>query len=241
MSLTTNEEAILRELLEKQSELLSLADSESTIVSKLGGTLGTIADLTSATAIADTDTLLVNQDGVGKKIAWSVARQFYNLTYSGTLTGGTGVVNIGSGQIYKDASGNVGIGTSSPAYKLSIQAGVGGGLNMTNGVDSTLRVLLPTSGITYNNVNGGYHAWQVSGSEHVRIDNSGRVGIGTSSPSASAILDAQSTTKGVRMPNMTTAQKNAIASPAAGLMVFDTTLAKMCVYTGVAWQTMTSA
>ena len=66
------------------------------------------------------------------------------------------------------------------------------------------------------------------------------VGIGTDSPSASAILDAQSTTQGVRMPNMTTTQKNAIASPAAGLMVFDTTLSKLCVYSGAAWETITS-
>ena len=68
----------------------------------------------------------------------------------------------------------------------------------------------------------------------------GNVGIGTSSPAASAILDAQSTTKGVRMPNMTTTEKNAISSPAAGLLVFDTTLAKLCVYSGTAWQTITS-
>jgi hypothetical protein len=40
---------------------------------------------------------------------------FTNLSYTGTLTGGTGVVNLGSGQLVKDASGNVGIGTSSPA------------------------------------------------------------------------------------------------------------------------------
>ena len=77
------------------------------------------------------------------------------------------------------------------------------------------------------------------GTERMRIDSSGNVGIGTASPSASAILDAQSTTKGVRMPNMTTVQKNAIASPAAGLMVYDTTLAKLCVYT-TAWETITS-
>lgn len=66
------------------------------------------------------------------------------------------------------------------------------------------------------------------------------VGVGTSSPNASAILDAQSTTKGVRFPNMTTTQKNAISSPAAGLVVFDTTLAKLCLYTGAGWQTITS-
>jgi len=72
------------------------------------------------------------------------------------------------------------------------------------------------------------------------INSAGNVGIGTTSPASSAILDVQSTTKGVRMPNMTTTQKNAIASPVAGLMVFDTTLAKLCVYSGSAWETITS-
>lgn len=67
----------------------------------------------------------------------------------------------------------------------------------------------------------------------------GTVGIGTTSPAATAILDVQSTTKGVRFPNMTTAQKTAI-TPAAGTVVFDTTLAKLCVYSGAAWQTITS-
>jgi hypothetical protein len=43
-----------------------------------------------------------------------------NLAYTGTLTGGTGIVNLGSGQFYKDASGNVGIGTSSPVSPLTV-------------------------------------------------------------------------------------------------------------------------
>jgi hypothetical protein len=37
---------------------------------------------------------------------------FTNLSYTGTLTGGTGVIAIGTNQIYKDASGNVGIGVT---------------------------------------------------------------------------------------------------------------------------------
>jgi len=43
-------------------------------------------------------------------------------TFLGTITGSTNVVNIGSGQIYKDASGNVGIGTTSPDSVLSVYA-----------------------------------------------------------------------------------------------------------------------
>ena len=39
---------------------------------------------------------------------------------------------------------------------------------------------------------------------------------------------------------VTTTQKNAIAGPMAGWVVFDTTLGKLCVYSGSAWQTITS-
>jgi hypothetical protein len=47
---------------------------------------------------------------------------FGNLAYTGTLTGGTGVINIGSGQIYKDASGNVGIGVTPSAWAAASKA-----------------------------------------------------------------------------------------------------------------------
>jgi hypothetical protein len=50
----------------------------------------------------------------------SASGSFTNLAYTGTLTGGTGVVNLGSGQFYKDASGNIGVGTASPSQKLSV-------------------------------------------------------------------------------------------------------------------------
>ena len=63
--------------------------------------------------------------------------------------------------------------------------------------------------------------------------------INTTSVNASAILQSDSTTKGFLPPRMTTTQKNAIATPAAGLVVYDTTLAKLCVYT-TAWETITS-
>jgi hypothetical protein len=50
-----------------------------------------------------------------------------------------------------------------------------------------------------------------------------QVGIGTVTPNASSVLDITSTTQGM-LTRMTTAQRTAIASPADGLMVYDTDL-----------------
>lgn len=49
-----------------------------------------------------------------------------------------------------------------------------------------------------------------------------------------------STTKGLSLPTFTTVEKLAIASPTTGAILFDTTLGKICVYSGSAWQTVTS-
>jgi hypothetical protein len=59
-------------------------------------------------------------------------------------------------------------------------------------------------------------------------------------PEQSAQLQVESTVKGFLPPRMTTTQKNAIASPAAGLVVYDTTLGKLCVRTASSWETITS-
>lgn len=155
-----------------------------------------------------------------------------------------GLSTNGTNAVYIDASQNVGIGTTSPLTKFEVDVG----RSTFSAASEPYSV-----GVRYNNTGGRFYIGAATasatpdmvfsaatGDERMRITNSGNVGIGTSSPSASAILDAQSTTKGVRMPNMTTTQKNAISSPAAGLMVFDTTLAKLCVYSGSAWQTITS-
>jgi hypothetical protein len=58
---------------------------------------------------------------------------------------------------------------------------------------------------------------------------------GTTTLNASAILQADSTTKGFLPPRMTTTEKNAIASPAAGLVVYDSTTNKLCCYNGSTW------
>jgi hypothetical protein len=52
---------------------------------------------------------------------------------------------------------------------------------------------------------------------------------------ASAQVAIDSTTKGFLPPRMTTTQKNAIGTPAAGLQVYDTTLNQMSYYNGTSW------
>lgn len=54
------------------------------------------------------------------------------------------------------------------------------------------------------------------------ISQTGSVGIGTTTPNASAALDIQHTAKGVLVPRMTMVQRNAIVSPANGLMIYQT-------------------
>lgn len=61
------------------------------------------------------------------------------------------------------------------------------------------------------------------------------VGIGTSTPNNSAQLEVVSTTKGVLIPRMTSAQRTAIAAPAAGLMVYETSSNSFWFYNGTAW------
>ncbi len=51
-----------------------------------------------------------------------------------------------------------------------------------------------------------------------------QVGIGTTTPDASSILDVESTDKGILIPRLTTVQINAISNPANGLMVYNTDL-----------------
>jgi len=59
---------------------------------------------------------------------------------------------------------------------------------------------------------------------------------GTGACNPAAKLEVDSTTQGFLPPRVTTTQKNAIPSPVAGLLVYDTTLNKMCFYDSTIWQ-----
>ncbi len=61
------------------------------------------------------------------------------------------------------------------------------------------------------------------------------VGINTTTPNSSAILDVSSTTKGMLVPRMTTLQRAAISTPALGLLVFDIDLKQFIFNSDTGW------
>lgn len=67
------------------------------------------------------------------------------------------------------------------------------------------------------------------------------IGIGTTNPNASALLDLSTTTKGFLLPRVTTAQMFAIPNPANGLMVFNTSYNQMYHYDGSIWRGVLNA
>ncbi|WP_320814129.1 hypothetical protein [Flavobacterium sp.] len=69
-----------------------------------------------------------------------------------------------------------------------------------------------------------------------------QVGIGTTSPNASSMLDITSTNSGVLIPRMTLAQKTAIASPATGLLIYQTNgVSGFWYFDGTIWTTFGGA
>jgi hypothetical protein len=85
-----------------------------------------------------------------------------------------------------DSSGNVGIGTASPATALDVDGGINGSHATFSGqasrglVISTANTLSNDDGVIYNaqTASSGKHIWQTSGTERMRIDSSGNLLVG---------------------------------------------------------------
>jgi hypothetical protein len=68
-----------------------------------------------------------------------------------------------------------------------------------------------------------------------------QVGIGTTNPHASSILDLTSTTQGFLVPRLTTSQRDVIVSPANGLMIYNITINCFQYYKSAAWHSLCDA
>jgi hypothetical protein len=166
-------------------------------------------------------------------------------------TGAIAFVNGSGGERMRiDASGNVWIGTTSGSEKLDVvgniaaratsATGAAGFYSYINGVVrssfSTDMAALAGNGVSYLDVQNTLIVRDTNAAyaERMRIDASGNVGIGGTA-NAAAILDVASTTKGFLPPRMTNTQRNAIATPPAGLVIYNTTTNNLNFYNGTAW------
>ena len=159
-------------------------------------------------------------DGAGTN-RLSIDNSTGNLTIYSTakiLSNTDGSVDIGSvganriGNLYAKSSLNIGDTTLS-----------GGTVN-----------LLGMSGadITYNSDGSGNIGSPTNRPDNVYIKSSAHIGSGNE---ASAILEASSGTKGFLPPRMTLAQRDAIVSPAAGLLIYNTDDQEFDYFDGIDW------
>ena len=80
----------------------------------------------------------------------------------------------------------------------------------------------------------------ISRNDAMVVMKSGDVGIGEAPTETSAILEVNSTSQGVLLPSMTEAQRDAIATPATGLLVFQTdNTPGFYYYDGSSWTAIT--
>jgi len=133
-----------------------------------------------------------------------------NSAYTGTLTGGTGIVNLGSGQFYKDASGNVGIGvvpsSISSSYKSIELGAVGNEWSSTSGTNNFSTNAIRGTSWTYGSTNkaflyqqdvSGGHLWfyapsgtagtAITFTQAMTLDNSGNLLVGLTSGTSSKL------------------------------------------------------
>lgn len=226
-----------------------------------GDNLLNLTPQASGNAIVFNNNSYIKWGTIGYTRGFSTATTFavYNSAY-------TNIFNIGTtAACYVNTGSNFLIGTTTDAgYKLDVNGtfraltgstiasfGINTG-QITYGSTNTSITGFANQFFIINSAAAGYIQLQAQGatgtvrftagstSEIARFASTGSLLLNTITDIASSQLTVESTTKGFLPPRMTTTQKNAIATPASGLVVYDTTLGKLCVRGAAAWETITS-
>jgi hypothetical protein len=140
---------------------------------------------------------------------------------------------IGYSSLYNNTSGagNTAIGLQANFNNTT------GSYNLVIGAFVNVPTATASGQLNIGNVLYGTGLYQTASNSSTPT-TAGAISIGVTAPNASAVLDLTSKTKGFLPPRMTTAEKLALTGT-AGLVVYDTTLNKLCVFTTV-WETITS-
>jgi hypothetical protein len=188
----------------------------------------------------------------GRLLLGTTTESTFALDVNGTARV-SGAVNLAT------SSGNVGIGVTGGVLKLDVQGNAADTTTVGGVTVEQVTLFRPSNGVGgirsgFNTTTGHAYIWSSTSGGNLNFgtrsapDNNvgmtltfgGNLLVGTTADIASSKVTISSTTQGFLPPRMTTTQKNAIGTPAQGLMVFDTTLVKLCVYNGTTWETITS-
>jgi len=170
---------------------------------------------------------------------------------------GTGEVRIADKDLFFSTDGGADIGDVTGNRPDSVRAKTGVDIGRNGTGDVTISANGSNSRINMaGTVTGGWIVWsQEDGLGGIGSADAGttmlrpgyiyaknELGVGTSAANvATASVQIDSTTQGFLPPRMTTTNRDAITSPADGLVVYNTTTSKLNVYTGSAWEAITSA
>lgn len=140
-----------------------------------------------------------------------------------------------------DQDGNVIIKQSTSAFQLMLQlANSAGQWGLNLSLQNTGEGII--TGYDANPTGANPIGFRIAAGDNADFQNYLRrpLGIGIDGPSGSAVLDLTSTTKGFLPPRMTQTQMTTIATPATGLVVYNTTYNDLMMWNGTAWTPFTS-
>jgi hypothetical protein len=238
--------------LSQDSSNISLLQARGDVGTNMGtflfqgrNTFGTTSDyLTLSSAVVDAQTALIKGGrlSVGGSPATTPTTAQGNLyvkrsTSSAGTAGDTVATFINSDTGAYGGGGFIDIIGNSNDY-------ASGGIRVLNGtsVDGEIYYAAGSRKITLHvnkrgiSLNSSGLEFKNNNTTQLAIDHDGNVGVGTTTPQAK--LDVTSTTDGVLLPRLTHAQMYGISSPPAGLMVYNTSFNKLCVYNGTNWQSL---
>ena len=224
---------------------LTAADKSLTFTFNSIDSSGLIVSSTSTVAANNRQRLIdISQSGANSTSTQSTYGLYSSNTKTGTSSSNYGLYGISSG-----GTTNYGVFGQGTQYGVFGQSGANGNgvygyNNGANGVAVHAVHDVPGGSTGYGlsaeaaggtTAIGGYFS-AVGATNNYAIlvpTASGNVGFGTSSPSSKAILDLTSTTQGFLTPRMTTAQRDAITTPATGLLIWNTTDSTLQQYRGL--------
>lgn len=241
--------------------ITSLTMTGSLGITNAGGTAHTIGLTGSIAALAIGDSLALASGSGGAATAGAAggAGGAYSVNSGAGGAGSSAQAGGVSGAVtIKSGTGGVGTATAAAGASgvVTLQSGDAGAA--TGGTGANSGNVVVDAGAPTGSGTAGAVVVGATNAESVVVGRTGKnvslpgalavtqattltggAGVGGAAD-AKAILTATSTTKGFLPPRMTTGQRDAIATPPAGLMIYNTTTNKLNVFT-TGWEAITSA